>query len=105
MESKTMVTRKICAGLMGGMLVLGLTLSSQAMAGKDLTEAEVPEAAVKWFHSTYPKATDVEWEQKKVRIGKERGETVYEVEFTDEYGIDHEVKLSAEGKLIKGKLD
>lgn len=100
-----MITRKICAGLMGGILVLGLTLSNRAMAGKDVTEAEVPEAAVKWFQKTYPNAKEVEWEQKKVHLGKQRGQTVYEVEFEDDHGIDHEVTLSSEGKLIKGKLD
>jgi len=100
-----MSKQKLFAGMLGGMLTLGLTLSNPAMAGKDVTEAEVPEAAVKWFKSTYPNAKNVEWEQKKKHIGKLRGQTVYEVEFEDEYDIDHEVTLSAEGKLIKGKLD
>ncbi len=85
--------------------MLGLSLSNPAMAGKDLNEAEVPPAALKWFKATYPNAAKVEWEQKKVHIGKRRGETIYEVEFTDEYDIDHEVNVSADGKLIKGKLD
>lgn len=100
-----MSKQTLYAGLMGGMLTLGLTLSNPAMAGKDLTEAEVPEAALKWFQSTYPNAKDVEWEQKKKHLGKLRGQTLYEVEFEDEYGIDHEVLLTAEGKLIKGKSD
>ena len=100
-----MSKQKLYAGLIGGMLMLGLTLSNPAMAGKDLTEAEVPEAAMKWFKSTYPKATDVEWEEKKVHIGKMKGQKVYEVEFEDEYGIDHDILLNAEGKLIKGKSD
>lgn len=100
-----MSKQTLYAGIMGGMLTLGLTLSNPAMAGKDLTEAEVPEAALKWFKSTYPNAKDVEWEQKKKHLGKLRGQTLYEVEFEDEYGIDHEVLLTAEGKLIKGKSD
>ncbi|MGZ8237019.1 MAG: hypothetical protein ACXW1Z_15350 [Methylobacter sp.] len=100
-----MFKQKLYAGLIGGVLMLGLTLSTPAMAGKDLTEAEVPEGAKNWFQKTYPKATKVEWEQKKVNIGKRRGETLYEVEFTDEYDIDHEVKLTADGQLVKGDLD
>ena len=100
-----MSKQTLYAGLIGGMLTLGLTLSNTAMAGKDLTEAEVPPAALKWFKATYPTATKVEWEQKKKHLGKLRGQTLYEVEFEDEYGIDHEVTLSAEGKLIKGKSD
>lgn len=100
-----MFKQKLYAGLIGGILMLGLTLSNQAMADKDLTEAEVPEGAVRWFKQAYPNATNVEWEQKKVHIGKRRGETVYEVEFTDELDIDHEVRLTADGTLIKGELD
>jgi hypothetical protein len=100
-----MFKQKLYAGLIGGVLMLGLTLSTPAMAYNDLTEAEVPEAALKWFQKTYPHATKVQWEQKKVHIGKKRGQTIYEVEFTDEYDIDHEINLTAEGKLIKGKLD
>ena len=96
---------KLYAGVIGGTLMVGMMLSNPAMAGKDVTEAEVPPAAVKWFKSTYPTATKVEWEQKKKHIGKLKGQTVYEVEFEDEFGIDHEVTLSSEGKLIKGKLD
>lgn len=100
-----MATRKLYAGLMGAILTLGLMLSNPALAGKDLTEAEVPEGALNWFKKTYPKATDAKWEEKKVHLGKMKGQKVYEVEFEDEYGIDHEVRLTAEGKLIKGKID
>jgi hypothetical protein len=100
-----MFKQKLWTGLVGGMLMLGLALSNPAMAGKDLTEAEVPEAALKWFQKTYPKAMKVEWEQDRVNMGRLKGVTIYEVEFEDEYGIDHEVKLTAEGKLVKGELD
>ena len=100
-----MFKQKLYAGLIGSVLMLGLTLSNQAMAGKDLTEAEVPEAALKAFQKIYPKATNVEWEQKKVHMGKLKGLPIYEVEFEDENGVDHEMFYSAEGKLYKSKLD
>ena len=100
-----MSKQKLYAGLIGGALMLGLTLSNPAMAGKDLTEAEVPEAALKWFKKAYPKATKVEWEQDRVNMGKLKGVKLYEVEFEDEYGIDHEILYGADGKLYKGELD
>jgi len=100
-----MFKQKLYAGLIGGVLMLGLTLSNPAMAGKDLTEAEVPEGAMATFQKTYPKATNVEWEQTKVHMGKLKGTPVYEVKFKDEYGIGHKMLLSPEGKLYKGKVD
>ena len=100
-----MSKQKLYAGLLGAALMLGLTLSNQAMAGKDVTEAEVPEAVVKTFKKAYPNAAMVEWEHKKVHMGKLKGLELYEVEFEDEDGIDHEILYGADGKLYKGKMD
>ncbi len=100
-----MSKQKLYAGLIGGMLMLGLTLSNPAMAGKDLTSAEVPEAVMKAFQSMYPKAQKVKWEQKKKNLGELKGVTVYEVEFENEYGLDLEDRFTADGKLVKEKMD
>ena len=100
-----MLKQKLYAGLIGGMLMLGLTLSNPAMAGKDLTGAEVPPAALKAFQAMYPNAQKVEWKQKKKNIGELKGQTVYEVEFENEYGLDLEDRFTADGKLVKEKMD
>ena len=100
-----MFKQKLYAGLAGAVLMLGLTLSTPAMAGKDVTEAEVPEAVTKAFKKIYPDAVEVKWELKKVHLGKLKGLPIYEVEFEDENGVDHEMFYSAEGKLYKSKLD
>jgi len=99
-----MSKQKLYTGLIGAALMLGLTLSNPAMAGKDVTEAEVPEVVVKAFKKIYPNAAKVEWEHKKVHIGKLKGQELYEVEFEDETGIDHEVLYGADGKLYKGRI-
>jgi uncharacterized protein YpmB len=98
-----MFKQKLYTGLIGAVLMLGLTLSNPAMA-KDVTEAEVPEAVVKAFKKIYPNAVEVEWELKKVHIGKLKGTPLYEVEFQDENGIDHEMKYSPEGKMYKSTI-
>ncbi|MGZ8237018.1 MAG: hypothetical protein ACXW1Z_15355 [Methylobacter sp.] len=100
-----MSNQKLYAGLIGGVLMLGLTLSNQAMAGKDVTEAEVPAPVVKAFKELYPKAVQVEWEYKKVTSGELKGVPMYEVEFEDELGVDHEVIFDPDGKMLKSKLD
>ena len=100
-----MSKQKLYAGLIGGVLMLGLTLSNPAMAGKDVPEAEVPEAIMKAFNKIYPDAVEVKWELKKVHLGKLKGTPVYEVEFQDKDGIDHEMKYSPEGKLYKSTID
>jgi len=100
-----MSKQKLYAGLIGAALMLGLTLSNPALAAKDVTEGEVPEAVVKKFKMAYPHAAMVKWEHKKVHMGKLKGLELYEVEFEDEDGIDHEILYGADGKLYKGKMD
>ena len=100
-----MSKQKLYAGLIGAVLTLGLTLSNPALAAKDVTEAEVPEKVVKTFKKAYPNAAMVEWEHKKVHMGKLKGLELYEVEFEDADGIDHEILYGADGKLYKGKMD
>ena len=100
-----MLKQKLYAGLIGAALMLGLTLSNPAMAAKDVTEGEVPEKVVKKFKMAYPHAAMVKWEHKKVHMGKLKGLELYEVEFEDADGIDHEILYGADGKLYKGKMD
>ena len=99
-----MFKQKLYAGLAGAVLMLGLTLSTPAMAFNSVTEAEVPEAVMKAFKKIYPDAVKVEWKLKKVHLGKLKGTPVYEVEFEDKDGIDHEMKYSPEGKLYKSTI-
>jgi hypothetical protein len=84
--------------------MLGLTMAFP-VAAKDVPESEVPEPVLKTFKTLYPKAVEVEWELKKVHMGKLKGLPVYEVEFQDADGVDHEMLLSPEGKVYKSKLD
>ncbi|MGJ0515445.1 MAG: hypothetical protein ACR65O_06805 [Methylomicrobium sp.] len=99
-----MSKQKLSTGLIGGVMVLGLTMGTQ-VAAKDVAESEVPEAVMQTFRTLYPKAVEVEWELKKVHMGKLKGLPVYEVEFQDADGVDHEMLLSPEGKVYKSKLD
>jgi uncharacterized protein YpmB len=99
-----MFKQKLYAGLIGAMLMLGLTLSTPTMASSDVTEAEVPAPVMKAFKQIYPDAVKVEWKLKKVHFGKLKGTPVYEVEFEDKDGIDHEMKYSPEGKLYKSTI-
>jgi hypothetical protein len=100
-----MSKQKLYTGLLGAALMLGLTLSNQAMAGKDVKESELPEIVLKTFKDAYPNAANVEWEHKKVHMGKLKGLELYEVEFQDENGVDHENLYGADGKVYKSGLD
>ena len=100
-----MSKQKLYSGLIGIVLMLGLTLSNPAMAGKDVKESELPEIVLKTFKEAYPNAKKVEWEHKKVHIGDLKGLPLYEVEFEDENGIDHENLYGADGKLYKSGID
>ena len=100
-----MSKQKLYSGLLGAALMLGLSLSNQAMAGKDVKESELPEIVLKSFKEAYPNAKNVEWEHKKVHIGDLKGLPLYEVEFEDENGVDHENLYGADGKLYKSGID
>ena len=100
-----MSKQKLYSGLLGAVLMLGLTLSNQAMAGKDVKESELPEIVLKTFKEAYPNAQKVEWEHKKVHIGDLKGLPLYEVEFEDADGVDHENLYGADGKLYKSGID
>lgn len=99
-----MSNQKFYTGLIGGVMLLGLTMGTP-VAAKDVTEAEVPPPVMQTFKMLYPHAVEVEWELKKVHMGKLKGLPVYEVEFQDADGVDHEMLLSPEGKVYKSKLD
>ena len=70
-----------------------------AMAGKDLAEAEVPQAVVAAFTAAYPNATHPEYEE-----DHENGTVLYEVEFRQD-GKKMEMKYSADGQVVKTELD
>ena len=95
-----MSKQKLYTGLLGAALMLGLTLSNPAMAGKDVKESELPEIVLKTFKEAYPNAKKVEWEHKKVHIGDLKDLPLYEVEFEDENGVDHENLYGADGKAL-----
>jgi hypothetical protein len=99
-----MFKQKLYAALIGAALMLGLTMSNQVMAFGSVPEAEVPEPVITAFKKIYPDAVQVEWKLKKVHLGKLKGTPVYEVEFQDKDGIDHEMKYSPEGKLYKSTI-
>jgi uncharacterized membrane protein YkoI len=80
-------------------LVSTLLASGSVLAGKDVTEQQVPPAVLKTFKSVYPNVSDVEYEEKT-----KNGQTVYKIEFK-ENGLKHEVVYSADGKVLKAKLD
>ena len=101
-----MSKQKLYTGLIGAALMLGMTLSNPAMAGmKNMKESDLPETVLKTFKAAYPNAKKVEWEHKKVHIGDLKGLPVYEVEFEDENGVDHENLYGADGKLYKSGID
>ena len=83
--------------LIGGAAVFLSTTA--AMAGKDLAEAEVPQAVVAAFKAAYPNATHPEYEE-----DHENGAVLYEVEFRQD-GKKMEVKYSADGQVVKTELD
>lgn len=82
--------------------LLGLAaLSTGANAGeeKKLTEQQVPKPVLEAFHTAYPQALGVKYEEDKVA-----GKTVYEVEFKDQ-GVEREATYAAEGTLIETEED
>ncbi|MFM8445150.1 MAG: PepSY domain-containing protein [Methylococcus sp.] len=74
-------------------------VTSSAMAGRSLAEAEVPPAVVAAFKSAYPNATGIEYEEET-----EKGQPSYEVEFTSE-GKKWEVDYTPDGKVLKTEQD
>ena len=73
----------------------GLLVSIHSIAGKDITEYQVPPAVLTAFKSAYPNATDVEYEE-----NMKNGVKVYEVEFKVN-DVKYEVDYSVEGKVLK----
>ncbi len=70
-------------------------LGAGTILAQDLTEAQVPSVVLNSFKKEFPKASDVEWEQKS---------DTYKVEF--EIGTaDHDAWYDATGQLVKHKED
>ncbi len=64
-----------------------------SLPAQDLYESEVPSVILNNFQSTFPDASDVEWEKK---------EDQYEVEFEIGYWFDdHVAWYDSEGKLLR----
>lgn len=76
-----------------------MMVTPTTMAGKNLTESEVPAAVVTAFKSVYPNATNIEYEEEL-----EKGAQTYEVEFTSE-GKKWEVDYTPDGKVLKTEQD
>jgi len=88
-----------CKFLFGIALIGALIASGSAMADKDISEQQVPAAVLKTFRSVYPNVSAVEYEEKV-----KNGQAVYKIEFKDN-GLEHEVVYSADGKVLKAKLE
>jgi len=76
-----------------------LFASGSVLADKDISEQQVPSAVLKTFRSVYPNVPNVKYEEKV-----KHGQTVYKIEFKDN-GLEHEVVYSADGHVLKAKLD
>ena len=73
-----------------------LAVSGQANVGeKELNKNQVPKAVIAAFEKAFPKAKDVEFEQKTFQ-----GKAAYEVEYK-ENGKEYEFLYSAEGALLQ----
>lgn len=73
------------------MIVAGLMLGTILSYAQDIHESQVPSVVLNNFKKEFPKASDVEWEQKG---------SGYEVDF--EIGFtDHGAWFDATGKLVK----
>lgn len=79
---------------------LGFMVAVQpAMAGKNITEAEVPPAVIAAFKAAYPNASGVAYEEEM-----EKGAKSYEMEFMSE-GKKWEVEYTPDGKVLKTEQD
>lgn len=73
------------------MIAAGVMLGTVMSYGQNISSAQVSSVVLNNFKTEFPKASDVEWEQK---------DTVYEVDF--EIALtDHEAWFDSAGKLIK----
>jgi hypothetical protein len=89
---------KLNTSLLIGGLAVFLTTTT-AWAGKDLSEAEVPQAVLTAFKTAYPNATQTEYEE-----DHDNGVVLYEIEFRHD-GKKMEVKYSADGQVVKTEQD
>jgi hypothetical protein len=80
--------KKIILVMLSGMLSLGFA------SAQDLAPSQVPSVILNNFKSSYPKATDIEWEKKG---------DLFNVEFELGRGADHEIWYDAAGKMVKHK--
>lgn len=76
--------RDVCIALFMGASVV-------SSCAQEIPQKNVPSVVVNAFMTSYPQATDIEWEQQG---------TLYNVEF--EIGkVDHEIGYDASGKMIR----
>jgi hypothetical protein len=73
------------------MIIAGLMLGTVLTYAQDIAESQVPSVVLNNFKKEFPKASDVEWEQKGVGF-----EVDYEIGF-----VDHEAWFDNTGKMIK----
>ncbi len=78
-------------------LVLSALLVNTVMTScaQDISSQQVPSVVMNAFSTTYPKATDIEWEQNV---------NVYKVDFDLSFQ-DHELLIDSTGKVIRHKQD
>lgn len=77
------------------MIAAGLLLGTVLSYGQDIPSAQVPSVVLNNFKTEFPKAADIEWEQKG---------SGYEVDF--EIGLtDHEARFDSTGRIAKHTED
>lgn len=80
---------------LGILSVAIVMMSFVLLQDRDISARDVPRPVMKAFNSTFPDASDVEWEKK----GKE-----YEADFEIQ-NIDYSARFSAQGNLVMQKND
>lgn len=77
-------------------MAAGLLLSAGNLLGQDIPQNQVPSVIVNKFSTQFPKAKDIDWEQK--------GE-LDNVEFELGRNVDHEIWYDKNGQIVKHKED
>lgn len=75
-------------------MAVGLLLSAGNLLAQDIPHSHVPSVIVNKFSAQFPKARDIDWEQK--------GE-LYNVEFELGRNVDHEIWYDKNGQIVKHK--
>jgi hypothetical protein len=78
------------------LLFIHLVFGSIAVFAQDIAASQVPSVVINQFNTDFPKAKDVEWEQKS---------NGYKVDFERGWNKDFKVWYAADGKQLKSVED